>query len=348
VKVTGLVRGGVRRSDPHPNSLIRPGDVLLLQGEQEALTRLLAACKLRPDRAAHHIERKPMQDVRSVEVVVSADSALVGQNASRLNLQEDRGVKLLAISRAGRKRRERIRAATLKAGDVLVLRGSERVLPAALAELGVLPLAEREVRLGAKPPRYLAAAITAAAMLLVALKVLPVAIAFFAAAIAMVALRAIPIREAYGALEGPVLVLIAALVPVSEALQATGGTGLIAGGLAEGLRLLPPIMVIGALMAVSMIAAPFLHNAPTVLILAPVAIGVAQRLHVSADPLLMAVATGAACDFLTPIGHQCNTLVMGPGGYKFSDYPRLGAPLSLMVLLLGPPIIALFWPLAPR
>jgi di/tricarboxylate transporter len=346
VKIAGLVRDGVKRADPHPNTVIRPGDIVLLEGEQEALQRLLTACKLRPHRANHHIERQPMQDVRSVEVVVGAESALIGQNASRLNLQTDHGVKLLAIARAGQRFTQRLRAATLRAGDVLVLRGSERVLPGALSDLGVLPLAEREVRLGARPPRYLAAGILAAAMLLVAFKIVPVAIAFFGAAIAMVVFRAIPIREAYGSLEGPVLVLIAALIPVSEALQSTGGTDLIANALSVGFKDLPPVVALGALMAVAMVSAPFLHNAPTVLILGPVAIGLAQRLHVAPDPLLMAVATGAACDFLTPIGHQCNTLVMGPGGYRFSDYPRLGAPLSLMVLLLGPPIIAFFWPLA--
>ena len=348
VKVAALVRDKAKRVHPHPNTLIRPGDIVLLEGEQEALHRLMASAKLRPHRANHRVDRQPMQDVRSVEVVVGADSALVGQNARRLNLQTEHGVKLLAIARAGRRFTQRLRAATLRAGDVLVLRGSERTLPGALADLGVMPLAEREVRLGAKPPRYLAALILGAAMLLVAFKLLPVAIAFFGAAIAMVAFRAIPIRDAYGSLEGPVLVLIAALIPVSEALQATGGTDLIAGALSQGFKDLPPVVALGALMAVAMVSAPFLHNAPTVLILGPVAIGLAQRLHVAADPLLMAVATGAACDFLTPIGHQCNTLVMGPGGYKFWDYPRLGAPLSLMVLLLGPPIIAFFWPLAIR
>ena len=157
---------------------------------------------------------------------------------------------------------------------------------------------------------------------------------------------ALPIREAYGSLEPEVLVLIGALTPISEAVQHTGGTALIAGGLAHLLSGISPIFVLGTLLVAAMAASPFLHNAPTVLVMGPIAVTVAQRLHLNPDPFLMAVATGAGCDFLTPVGHQCNTLVMGPGGYRFGDYARLGAPLSIMVILVGVPLIAFFWPMA--
>jgi len=152
-------------------------------------------------------------------------------------------------------------------------------------------------------------------------------------------------REAYGALDAQVLVLIGALTPLSEAVRTTGGTGLIAGALAGVLYGLPALLVLGALMVTAMACSPFLHNAPTVLVLAPIGAALAGRLHLHPEAFLMAVATGAGCDFLTPIGHQCNTLVMGPGGYRFGDYARLGAPLSMLVILVGPPLIALVWPL---
>jgi di/tricarboxylate transporter len=183
---------------------------------------------------------------------------------------------------------------------------------------------------------------------LVALKLAPVSIAFAGAALLMVLTRTISMREAYASLDGSVLVLIAALVPVSEALQRTGGADLIAASFSAAFMHAPPLLVLSLLMIVAMLAAPFLHNAPTVLILAPVAVGVARRLGLSPDPLLMGVATGAACDFLTPVGHQCNTLVLGPGGYRFGDYTRLGAPLSVLVILAGTALISVFWPLAGR
>jgi di/tricarboxylate transporter len=182
----------------------------------------------------------------------------------------------------------------------------------------------------------------------VALNLLPIAIAFFGAAVLMVATGALSMRDAYESLDGQVLVLIGALTPISDAVKRTGGADLIARGLADALHGVSPMLALGALMVVAMACSPFLHNAPTVLVLGPIGVLTAQRLHLNPDPFLMAVATGAGCDFLTPIGHQCNTLVAGPGGYRFTDYWRLGAPLSAMVILAGPPLIAWVWPLVGR
>ena len=234
-----------------------------------------------------------------------------------------------------------------KSGDIVVLQGSERSLPAALAALGLLPLAEREVRLGGIRHALAPAVILAAAMILVAFQVTPVAVAFFGAAVAMIAVGALRMREAYGAVDGPLIVLIAAMIPVSEAIQTTGGADLIGGWLSTLFRGQSPMLALVSILAVAMAATPFLNNAATVLIVAPVGASMAKQLGLNPDPFLMAVAVGAACDFLTPIGHQCNTLVMGPGGYRFGDYARLGAPLTLLVLVLGAPLIAWFWPLSP-
>ncbi len=346
-EVIGLIRDGKTTRKPHANTLVRPGDLVQLEGDPHALHKLIADLGWAPDRAGHPLERGA-GEVRSVEAVVGGDSALISQTVRRLDLQTRFNVKLLAVARSGRRPTQRLRSAAIRAGDVLVLRGAETDLSKAMNELGAMPLVDRQVQLGGRRPLILPVVILAAAMVLLALQVLPVAIAFAGAALLMVITRSISMREAYASLDGTVLVLIGALTPVSEALQKSGGADLIAVNLSELLMHAPPLAVLGLMLLTAMICAPFMHNAPTVLILAPVAIGVARHLHLSPDPLLMGVATGAACDFLTPVGHQCNTLVLGPGGYKFSDYTRLGAPLSVLVVVVGTLLIAAVWPLGGR
>jgi len=346
VGVMALLRDGKRQASPHPNTRLRPGDILLLEGEHQALDDLIARLKLRLARSNRPITMdEPTEEVRIIEAVVGADSTLAGRSARQEDLHTTHGVKLLAVSRSGYRISSELRTLKLRVGDVVVLQGAERTLPGVLKTLGLLPLAEREVRLGGIRHAVAPTLILGAAMVLVALKIAPVAIAFFGAAALMIAIGAIRMREAYSALDGPLLVLIACLIPVSDAIRTTGGADLIATTLADVFQGQPPILALAAVMAVAMAATPFLNNAATVLIVAPVGASLARLLGLHPDPFLMAVALGAACDFLTPIGHQCNTLVMGPGGYRFIDYPRLGAPLTLIVLVVGTALIALVWPL---
>lgn len=345
-RVMMLLSGGRRRPRPHPNTKVRPGDVLLLQGEPQALDELINRGKLRLTRSDRPVAmEEPTDEVRVVEAVVGGESELIGRSAQQSDLYGRHGVNLLAVSRSGFDLKQRPGRIRLRAGDIIVLQGSERTLPAALAALGLLPLAEREVRLGGIRHVLAPAVILAAAMVLVAFQVVPVAIAFFGAAVGMIVVGALRMREAYAAVDGPLIVLIAAMIPVSEAISTTGGAELIGGWLSSVFRGQSPMIALVSIMAVAMAATPFLNNAATVLIVAPVGASMARQLGLNPDPFLMAVAVGAASDFLTPIGHQCNTLVMGPGGYRFADYPRLGAPLTLLVLVLGAPLIAWFWPL---
>jgi di/tricarboxylate transporter len=348
VKLTAIAVQGEGQEVPLPDAALRPGDVLILEGEQEALDRVLARAALKAAREGTVAPKtEPVEELRSVEAVVQRASVLVGASAQRLALKQQYGVNLLAVGRGGERITQRLRDVTLRPGDILVLQAGERALPTIMKTLGVLPLAERDVRLGGVRRRISPVLILAAAMLLVAFNLLPIAVAFFGAAVLMVAVGALSMRDAYESLDGQVLVLIGALTPISEAVRRTGGADLIARGLAEVLHGVSPMLALAAMMAAAMACSPFLHNAPTVLVLAPIGVLTAERLHLNPDPFLMAVATGAGCDFLTPIGHQCNTLVAGPGGYRFSDYWRLGAPLSAMVLLLGPSLIAWVWPLQP-
>lgn len=347
VRVMALLRAGRRIPAPHPNIKVRPGDTLLLEGEPQALDDLIVRAKFKLTRSDRPVAMaEPTEEVRIVEAVVGAESGLVGQTAKQLDIYGQHGVNLLAVSRSGYRLNQHLNRVRLRTGDMLVLQGGERSLPGALKALGLLPLAEREVRLGGIRHTVAPALILTAAMVMVAFHVVPVAIAFFGAAVTMVAVGALRMREVYAAVDGPLIVLIAAMIPVSDAIQSTGGADLIAAVLSDLFRGQAPMLALASMMAVAMAATPFLNNAATVLIVAPIGASMAQKLGLSPDPFLMAVAVGAACDFLTPIGHQCNTLVMGPGGYKFSDYPRLGTPLTILVLVVGVPLIALFWPLA--
>ena len=349
VKPTGLVRRGERVDAPLPDAELKPGDLLILEGQQQALDDAVLAAGLKLTRADKPVALDDASEaVQTAEAVITPTSQLIGQSARRLALHEQFGVNLLGVSRGGASISERLRNITLRAGDVLVLQAGERSMPHVMSELGLLPLVQRELRLGTLRHQYTPLLILAVAMILVAVQAAPVAVAFFGAAVAMVVVGALPIREAYRSLDAPVLVLIGALVPVSEAIRSSGGADLIAAALAHGLTSAPGIVAVGLMLVAAMGTAPFLHNVPAVLVLAPVSVALAERLHLNPDPFLMAVAVGAACDFLTPIGHQCNTLVMGPGGYRFTDYARLGAPLSLMVILVGAPLIVFFWPLAPH
>ena len=347
IVVAGIFGPGGERRYSSPDAALVPGEVLVLRGADAALAKAFDRLPLHEARADRDVEKgQPNEEVRSIEAVVQPDSQLIGDSAGRARLQDEYGVKLLAVGRSTERITERLREITLRAGDVLLVQAGESTLPEFLKSLSLLPLADRAVSLGNPRKRYGPIGIVVVAIMLIALGIVPVVAGFFGAAVLIVMIGALPIREAYGALEPEVLILIGALTPISEAVQHTGGTSLIAGGLADLLTGIAPILVLGTLLVVAMAAAPFLHNAPTVLILGPIAVMVAQRLHLNPDPFLMAVATGAGCDFLTPVGHQCNTLVMGPGGYRFGDYARLGAPLSLMVIVLGVPLIAFIWPLA--
>ena len=349
VKLAAVIRGGRRLAGPLPGVQLAPGDTLVLEGEHQDLNQLFNRTPLVQERKGKEVAKeRPSEEMRSVEAVVQQDSMLVGRSVQHVDLQQRFGVNLLAVGRSGARISERLRDVVLRPGDVLILQAGENALPTALQTLGALPLIERDIKLGSARSRYLPAAILAAAMTLVVLNIAPVAVAFFGAAVMVVALGALSMREAYAALDAQVLILIGALTPLSEAVRATGGTDLIAAGLVGVLHGQAALLTLGALMATAMACSPFLHNAPTVLVLAPIGVSLAARLHLGPDAFLMAVATGAGCDFLTPIGHQSNTLVMGPGGYSFGDYWKLGLPLSVLVLAVGPPLIAFVWPLALR
>ena len=346
VEVVAILRDGERRRAPLPDASLRAGDILLLRGEPKALERVVAAGELELVGQHRSTQKEGSLDpARTGEAIVTQGSLLEGVSAAEIDLHARFHINLLGISRAGERFTERLRDIRLRAGDVVLLQGDEDLLPERLRELGLLPLAARSLQLGSTRRRFVTGSIIAATVIVVALGPLPVAIAFFAAAVALLATRALTLRDAYDSVEAPILVMLAALIPVSDSLRVTGATDVFAGLLAQLGAGLPGWGAVGLMLVAAMAVTPFLNNAATVLVMAPIGAGFAKTLGYNPDAFLMAVAIGAACDFLTPIGHQCNTLVMGPGGYRFGDHARLGAPLSLLVILLAVPLILFFWPL---
>lgn len=280
-----------------------------------------------------------------LEAVVTTDSVLIGQAAGRMQLQQRHGVNLIAVSRAGQRLTRKLGEITLNAGDVIVLQGPLSILPERLRDLGALPLAERSLRLGGAKGGWLPILILGIAMIGTASGYVPVAAAFFAAAGLVVVSGTIPLRDAYAGIEWPILIMLGALIPVADTLRTTGAANVLATELATIASVLPPWGAVALILTAAMAVTPFLNNAATVLVMAPIAAVFANDLGYRPEPFLIATAIGAGCDFLSPIGHQCNTLVFGPGGYKFSDYARLGLPLSLLVILIGTPLIVWTWPI---
>jgi di/tricarboxylate transporter len=345
VTITALVRDGMR-SLPLRDTMLREGDMLILGGNPDALERVIAGDKLALEGQQRDAPEGSEKDETGViEAVIAADSALIGQTAGQLLLQQRFGVNLIAVSRAGERLTKRLGETVLNAGDVIVLQGPLGLLPERLRDLGALPLAERSLRLGNSNRGWLAIVILAVAMAATASGYVPVAVAFFAAAGLVMATGALPVREAYDNVEWPILIMLGALIPVSDSLRTTGASDVIATWLAGVGATLPPWGAVALILVAAMAVTPFLNNAATVLVMAPIAAVFAHDLGYRPEAFLIATAMGAGCDFLTPIGHQCNTLVFGPGGYRFSDYARLGAPLSVLVVLVGTPLVLWTWPL---
>ncbi len=344
VTITSVLRGDMRAA-LHPDMHLCEDDVLILSGEPEALERVVAGDQLAlvgADKDANPNVRA--DDIGVIEAVVTTNSILIGRTAGRLLMRERLGINLVAISRAGEHLTSKPGQVVLRPGDVLVLQGPLDLMPQRLSQLGALPLAERALRLGSSRRGWLAIVILAAAMAATATGLVPVAVAFFAAAGLVVVTGALPVNEAYDAVEWPILIMLGALIPVSGALQTTGASDIIATNLSGMAAQLPAWGAVALILVAAMAVTPFLNNAATVLVMAPIAAVFASDLGYRPEAFLIATAVGAGCDFLTPIGHQCNTLVLGPGGYKFSDYARLGAPLSVLVVLIGTPLILWTWP----
>ena len=291
-------------------------------------------------------EKSPQDDeITLMELVVRPEAGLIGRSAKDLLLRTRYGLNLLAVSREGARSKARLRTLKIQAGDLLLMQGPLEALSEFAADSGCVPLARRELRIPDRGKAWVAGLVMAFAVGGAALGLLPAAISFALGVLASMALRTVPLRAVYESIDWPVIVLLGALIPVAGAMESTGSANLIARALLEGVARGDAIVGLSLVLVVTMFLSDLMNNAATAAVMCPIAIGTAAALGVSADPFLMAVAIGASCAFLTPIGHQNNTLILGPGGFRFGDYWRLGLPLELLVVAISVPMLLLVWPL---
>ena len=297
------------------------------------------------DEAVKDRKDRDDSDIALMEIVVMPISSAIGRSARGLKLRSQFGINLLAVSRQGRRTTARLRTLQFRPGDVLLMQGPRDILLEFANNHGCIPLADRSLRIPKPRQALIASLVMLAAVIGAAFGLLPAAITFAAGVVVIAATRVIPPRKIYDAIDWPVIVLLGALIPVAGAMATTGTADLLAGLLLDHASLGSAVLALALMLVITMTLSDFMNNAATAAVMCPIAISAAGALEVSADPFLMAVAVGASCAFLTPIGHQNNTLILGPGGFRFGDYWRLGLPLEVLVVLVGVPMILLVWPL---
>ncbi len=362
-QIVGMVRREVRIAAPHPHRMLRAGDILVIEVEPESLATALSSLRLKlvedvasepepeiPEAVAELGEGARRDAIFSDEIhvqelVVSLNAPLVDRTARDLELRTRYSINLLAISRQGSSKVSRLRSMPIQAGDVLLVQGAAEAISGFASQYGCLPLATRDIRVPKKGQALLASLVMALAVAAAAFGLVPTAIGFAAGALAFVVLKIVPVRSIYTAIDWPVIVLLGAMLPVADAMATTGAADALTRG---ALGALGPGHAVAALMVVlvvTMFLSDLMNNAATAAVMCPIAISMALQLGVRPDGFLMAVAVGSSCAFLTPIGHQNNTLILGPGGFRFGDYWRLGIALEVIVLAVSVPMILWVWPL---
>jgi len=363
-QVIGMVRNDVRLSVPNQWRKILPGDILILEAEAEALADALSVLGLKLEEAVEpekkdetessdkDVDEKEEKEDASAsdeivlrELAVLPGSALTGRSASSIQLRTRYNLNLLALSRRGQLSIRRLRTARIEAGDLLLMQGSPEAVSEFAADYSCVPLAQRDLRIPDKSKIWKAGIIMALSVAVAALGLLPASISFAMGVLASMALRTVPLREVYGSIDWPVIVLLSTLIPVAGAMESTGTADMIARLIIEKAAYGNAVIGLALILIITMFLSDLMNNAATAAVMCPISIGTASALDVSADPFLMAVAIGASCAFLTPVGHQNNTLILGPGGFRFGDYWRLGLPLEILIVVISIPLLLVVWPL---
>jgi len=356
-QIIGMVRNRFRVFAPNAQRQVQGGDILVIEAEPESLGAVFSSLGLELE---DHLplepaieekdaegagEERQREETELQELAVLPNSLLIGRSARAVQLRARYGLNLLAISRQGRQTIKRLRSTEIQAGDVLLLQGEPAALAGFASEYGCVPLAGRSISIPDRRKALLAGVIMALAIAGAAFGLVPAAISFAAGVVMFMVLRVIPLRRLYEAIDWPVIVLLGSLIPVAVAMESTGFADLLARTLLDTLAQGHPVIALALILIVAMTLSDFMNNAATAAVMCPIAISAASQLEASPDAFLMAVAIGASCAFLTPIGHQNNTLILGPGGFRFTDYWRLGLPMEILVVAVAIPMLLFFWPL---
>lgn len=381
-QIVGLVRGEVRVIAPYPRRVLCQGDILVIEADPESLAAALRSAGLKLEESVPASQEQagsempgtevggqesaiaadrdndeqqasagdngtstPSREVVLQELVAMPGSRLLGLSAADMELRTRYGINLLAYSRQGRRSISRLRSTPIQAGDVLLMQGVPEATAAFAADYGCVPLAARDINVPVKGQALTASAIMAFAVILTALGIFPVAICFGMAVLAFMALKIVPLRSVYQSIDWSVIVLLAAMLPVAGAMATTGAADVLAQWLLTSLALGNPVVALALILIITMTLSDFMNNTATAAVMCPLALSSALQLGVNPDSFLMAVALGASCAFLTPIGHQNNTLILGPGGFRFGDYWRMGLPVELLVIGVSLPVLLATWPL---
>jgi len=343
IEIMGLVRRGRRLPGIARAVEIKAGDILVVEASPDSLEEALGTLNL--EYVGKGSGQLGDDNLLLNEVLVQESSRLAGRSAMSVRLLYRYRVAVVGVSRQGVRFRENVRKLILRPGDVLLLLGADERLSDITGRLGLLPLADRGQRVIQRDKAWWAVGIFASAIIVASVGWVYLPVALGCATALYVLLNIVPIRDVYTSIEWPVIVLLGSMIPIGGALQSTGGTALIAGGIVDLSAGYSPVVVLTLLIIVTMTLSDVMNNTATAVIAAPIAVEIATRLNVSPDPFLMGVAVAASCAFLTPIGHKNNTLIMGPGGYRFGDYWRMGLPLEILIIAISVPAIIRFWPL---
>ncbi|MBN1634028.1 MAG: SLC13 family permease [Ignavibacteria bacterium] len=344
IQILNIIRDNQLIHAPAGNMVLEKNDILTIEADSNALKKFIEKSKTKMfGKNEKHDGAAGADNISIAEAVVTPGAPIIDRSAAALQLRTNYGLNLLAVSRKTQKIKRRLNNIRFRPGDVLLVQGETKSMDNTLNELGCLPLADRGYSIG-KPKRIvLALAIFGIAIALILSGIVKVQIAFTIAALFMVLTKIIPLREIYTSIDWPVIVLLGAMLPVGAALETSGGAKMIADKILVAGESLPLWLTLSVILAVTMLLSGLINNAATVVLMAPIGISIANELGLSADSFLMTIAVGASAAFLTPIGHQSNTLVMGPGGYSFSDYIRMGLPISIIIILVTIPLIFYFW-----
>lgn len=352
VQVVAMVRAGHRTVAPHGNTKLKEGDTLVIEAEPKALMQAigLLGLELSPptdlaeDESSTELSSADEDGLTLMEVVVMPTSSIIGRSAISLRLRGRYGINLLAVSRRGQRTIARLRSMRFRPSDVLLMEGPSDQLQNFAFNHGCVPLADRALRIPQPSHAWMAVLVLVAAVIGAGFGLMPAAITFCLGAIVLIISNILPLERVYTTIDWPVIVLLAALIPVAGAMSSTGLADQVAQSLVSQIPTSSVWIAVVVLMVVTMTLSDFMNNAATAAVMCPIAQSTASSLGIALDPLLMAVAVGASCAFLTPIGHQNNTLILSPSGFKFGDYWRLGLPLEALVVLTATPMILLIWP----